>query len=220
MRIHGVHIKIIDLLDLNSNSNIYCYDLNHRLIDLNEGQLNLLRQYGYKNKNDLTHETIVDKHPEFIHVIKENELVIKSGKAHQFFNKVVFKNTFALLVTIKTPTYDDDGKINGVFGISQIISENKIKQTNHKKMSERERQCILHILKGKTANQIANIMGLSSRTVESYIENIKDKLGCTSKSTLIEKILELGLANIDAESASTKFQPGIFLVPEDKSKNE
>lgn len=55
----------------------------------------------------------------------------------------------------------------------------------------REVECISFLFKGKTAPQIADILNLSPRTVEYYIENIKNKLDCTSKSETIEKALEL-----------------------------
>ncbi|MCE5317171.1 MAG: LuxR C-terminal-related transcriptional regulator [Parachlamydia sp.] len=54
------------------------------------------------------------------------------------------------------------------------------------RLTKRERACIRHILKGKSASQIAAELYLSERTVEGYVENIKNKLGCHSKQKLIE----------------------------------
>lgn len=58
-------------------------------------------------------------------------------------------------------------------------------------LSNRELECLFLILRGKTAKQIAEIMDLSKRTVEFYIENIKNKFGCNTKSDL----LLIGIAN-------------------------
>jgi DNA-binding CsgD family transcriptional regulator/predicted ester cyclase len=51
-------------------------------------------------------------------------------------------------------------------------------------LSTREQDCLDLLLKGKTAKETGNILGLSSRTVESYFENIKKKLKCTNKGQL------------------------------------
>ena len=52
------------------------------------------------------------------------------------------------------------------------------------------RECdILHYLpRGKTAKQIALILGISYRTVERHLENIRIKTGVYSKAELIEKL--------------------------------
>lgn len=53
-------------------------------------------------------------------------------------------------------------------------------------LTKRERCLIAFILKGKTAAKMATELHLSLRTVESYLESIKGKLGCSSKHELIE----------------------------------
>jgi len=53
--------------------------------------------------------------------ISENMKIIKTVKAHQFLNRVNFNNKKVFMfVTIKTPMYDNNHKIAGVFGISHI----------------------------------------------------------------------------------------------------
>lgn len=58
-------------------------------------------------------------------------------------------------------------------------------------LSQREKQICEGLTKGLSANEIAHLFNLSKRTVEYYIENIKGKLNCLSKSELVEKCLEL-----------------------------
>ena len=56
-------------------------------------------------------------------------------------------------------------------------------QANCKKsmrLAKRETDCISWYLKGKNSGEIAIILGISRRTVETYIENVKTKLGCTN----------------------------------------
>ena len=62
-------------------------------------------------------------------------------------------------------------------------------------LSKREIQCIVCLIHGLHAGQIAETLTLKQTTVESYIVNIKNKLAAIDKSSLIntvfkEKILD------------------------------
>ncbi|PIS02055.1 MAG: hypothetical protein COT85_07920 [Chlamydiae bacterium CG10_big_fil_rev_8_21_14_0_10_42_34] len=52
-------------------------------------------------------------------------------------------------------------------------------------LSKRERQCIQALLLGKTAKDTAADLNLSYRTIESYFENIKNKLSCQDKHEVL-----------------------------------
>ena len=56
------------------------------------------------------------------------------------------------------------------------------------KLSQREIQCICHLLNHKTAIEMSVLMNISPRTVESYLDNIKLKLRCGSRVELIQKL--------------------------------
>ena len=62
---------------------------------------------------------------------------------------------------------------------------------NSKRLSKRELECLFLLLRSKTAKQIGGILGLSIRTIESYIDSIKVKFGCFSKSELIISAMTL-----------------------------
>lgn len=53
-------------------------------------------------------------------------------------------------------------------------------------LSEQEQRCLEFYKRGKTAKETALLMELSHRTIESYFENIKSKLGCHSKKELLQ----------------------------------
>jgi DNA-binding CsgD family transcriptional regulator len=55
----------------------------------------------------------------------------------------------------------------------------------------RQMDCIIGILDGKTAKEIARDNNLSVRTVENYINTIKMKFGCYKKNELIKKLKSL-----------------------------
>lgn len=54
--------------------------------------------------------------------------------------------------------------------------------------SPKELICINYFLRGKSAREIGEITGLSRRTVEHYLENIKSKVGCFTKSELFHRL--------------------------------
>lgn len=56
---------------------------------------------------------------------------------------------------------------------------------NPNNLSVRELECLFLQLRGKTIKQTGEILNLSKRTVESYLDNIKAKFGCQSKSELL-----------------------------------
>jgi DNA-binding CsgD family transcriptional regulator len=95
--------------------------------------------------------------------------------------------------TLSTPIQD----INSL-SIRNYLAEigmgNEIMQTDS--LSPRERECMRLLVYGKSSKEIAAVLDLSSRTVEHYLDNIKNKLGCHYKNELCnksEKLIKLGL---------------------------
>ncbi len=54
--------------------------------------------------------------------------------------------------------------------------------------TEREAQTVFYFLYGRTTVEVATILGLSRRTIEFYVKNMKAKLNCRLKSELIYKV--------------------------------
>jgi DNA-binding CsgD family transcriptional regulator len=77
---------------------------------------------------------------------------------------------------------------NSRFSLLPVLSDF---QVNKIYLSTREKEILNHLVRGKTAKEIANIIGRSKRTVEHHLENIKLKTGTSSKSELIEKYITL-----------------------------
>lgn len=59
--------------------------------------------------------------------------------------------------------------------------------------TQRETQTIYLLMRGKTNFETAKTLGLSRRTIEFYIKNMKSKLHCHSKSELINKVIKSDL---------------------------
>ena len=51
-------------------------------------------------------------------------------------------------------------------------------------LSDRERECIKLLLHGKSTKETAALLNLSPRTIEHYLENIKNKFSCQYKHEL------------------------------------
>lgn len=117
-------------------------------------------------------------------------------------------NTF---FSIKIPCYDEKSRIISIFGLSIDLQANNLAQflkiilslgiSFHQKsipgtflqnvyLTQREEHIVRHLVRGKTAKEIARVMNLSPRTVEFYLINIKNKMGVVNKSDLIERCMD------------------------------
>ena len=129
--------------------------------------------------------------------IREYDTIRKDGVIHH-------------VLSMRMPWYDQEDKIAGVLGYAVVIGKHSLKDAmlefskqgliNHSASSEnkinntyfskREWQCLKYLVRGKTMRDIGGILGLSCRTVEYYIENIKQKLCVTTKSELIDLVFD------------------------------
>lgn len=65
----------------------------------------------------------------------------------------------------------------------------KIKMSHYSiSLSRREVHCMIELVKGKHAGEIADALRLKQSTIEFYINNLKDKLGAINRSNLISTI--------------------------------
>lgn len=56
-------------------------------------------------------------------------------------------------------------------------------------ISHREKECLFYLSRGYSAKKTALAMGISPRTVETFIHRVKIKLGCHYKMDIIEYVL-------------------------------
>lgn len=66
----------------------------------------------------------------------------------------------------------------------------------HVTLSKREKECLKHLLEGCTARGIAELMKLSIRTVENYLDTAKNKLDCFNKEELFQKARLLQISGL------------------------
>jgi DNA-binding NarL/FixJ family response regulator len=69
-------------------------------------------------------------------------------------------------------------------------------------LSRRERQVAVRVAAGLTSKQIATMLGLAIRTVNTYRESLARKLGASSAAALTRFVIESGLHDIGAADGS------------------
>lgn len=60
-------------------------------------------------------------------------------------------------------------------------------------LSERERECLLWVSEGKTSDEVALILGVSSNTVGSYVANAIQKFGANNRAMAIATAIRSGI---------------------------
>lgn len=124
--------------------------------------------------------------------------VMRTQISKQFYDTATVEKKKRFCLVLKSPLILENRKTIGIVGISynltqssQILIDDSLKKLHDKyKLSSRELDCIYYLIRGKSAREIAEKLNLSTRTIESHIINIKDKINVTSKSELIEKIVD------------------------------
>jgi len=74
------------------------------------------------------------------------------------------------------------------FQLTQTVSTtpSTIKPCSRNYLRPKELECLYYLAQGNTSKEIANNLGLSFRTVETYLRNIKERFGYHTKSELIK----------------------------------
>lgn len=127
------------------------------------------------------------KHIRFVHEIPLLKLFI-----HKFQNEIasqlsVLKDNEINLAALIGPKFSSlDMSLNpNPVDRNALLKQVGIGMTNP--FTPRERDVMRELLNGSTASQIADELMLSKRTVEHYLERLKDKLAVFTKSDLIRK---------------------------------
>jgi DNA-binding CsgD family transcriptional regulator len=192
--------NLVGLGSILKNLYYYSKNVNSQYLDCNEAtanKLNLVSLKDIKGKNDNDFGWSKER----IHFLRKHDLeVLKSrvasGRIERQFT-TTSGNTLQLM-SYKTPLFVDD-KLVGISGFSLDFSSIHLSDNNktqefmlslRKKFSCRESEVLFHLARGKSARDISQKLNLSKRTVESYLNNIKSKTGVSTKSELIEKIID------------------------------
>lgn len=121
--------------------------------------------------------------------------VMMTQVPHQFHEHGTFIVGQLEVLTFKSPIINHHGKTMGVaiMGYLKKISplENRDRFLVHGQEITRSEMKILNLLiRGKTAKEIGERLYLSKRTVETYLDRVKDKFNVSTKSQLVDLVFD------------------------------
>jgi two-component system response regulator NreC len=78
--------------------------------------------------------------------------------------------------------------------MAKIVAEDYVEQVGTEKgLSDREREVLRLIAEGRTYKEMAKILAVGVKTIETYRERIKEKLSLNTRAELVRYALEKGL---------------------------
>jgi DNA-binding CsgD family transcriptional regulator len=128
-------------------------------------------------------------------IMRENDDRVKAeGKALSLIEQgTIHTGHLCRNACLKAPLRGHSKKIIGIIAISFILEEVKPVDALFPELSKQQIKCLYHLAQGMTMKQIGYTLGLSPKTVEHYLDAVKAKLNCQSRSELIGLAINLGI---------------------------
>jgi len=151
-----------------STTHIYCFGAH-------KNSINML--YFLREHQELLHRFIVYFHEQANHLIEKAEHQ-KIEVADISYKYHYLQSTLQHVNNEKIERFLQKSMVKKLFIDSSVYITNK------------EAVCLLNLIQGKTAKQTAKELGISYRTVETHLHNVKNKLNCHDKQKLIQLLLD------------------------------
>lgn len=117
-------------------------------------------------------------------LISNDKFLFQSEETISVTERIMrYDGTYINALSRKSPLYDTSQKVIGLIGFSIGIQ----KSSEINSLSKREYDALLLISAGLTDKEIAKKWNVSPRTVESYINNAKQKIKVRNRAELIAK---------------------------------
>ncbi len=202
-----ISMKIEDCLALPVH--VYLKDKRGVYRECNEAQA---RSFGLGSSDDVIGRMDRDLlKEEEAFILRQNErIVVRDEKPQMLMECATFNRAVPeSMISLKMPIRDHNGSVIAVLGLSfpandgfsalsaGIIDPARLSFKAAENLSNREKQCVYYLVRGKTAKEIARVLNLSPRTVEFYVGRLKVRWGCRKTTELVSKILQSG-HNADA----------------------
>ena len=200
-----------------ANIDVYWKDTDGSYLGINDQFLHMIGVHSYDEVIGKSDSDLLWKEHSALLIKNDNE-VMRTGQSKIYLEggKIYTGETYPFL-SLKKPLFSNLGKIIGIFGISILVEEKEntasaLKRLswildpfniNHHQMippcaeplspnlTSQQFKCLLHLVKGMTIKQIATELTLSPKTVEHYLDAVKIKLNCHSRSELIGAALKI-----------------------------
>ncbi|HIC7359607.1 TPA: LuxR C-terminal-related transcriptional regulator [Legionella pneumophila] len=189
-------------------------DLNLHYLGANKA---LLELKGFRDIEELAGQTDEDLSPwatEENKMFQQQDLSVLNGEkiATVHFDS----RTSEVFLLEKCPLTDQENKVTGliyychpypkneVYRALKDFDDNRQLSSHHYTLNDnkniygltdREHECVFLLIRGKSAKEIGALLSLSKRTIESYIENIKNKMDCRNKAEILVKAVLNGYHN-------------------------
>lgn len=157
-------------------------------------------------------------------ILRNNDLAVIDSQQIKFFDEQYIKTgreekIIAEYFTVKTPWYDEEDNIIGIFGCSiptntlswsksllylqqldLLNTKTRLQQSivniptiniNDVYITKREKEILFYLARYQTAKRVAAALNISYRTAEMHIANLKNKFQVRSKSDLVDLVIEL-----------------------------
>lgn len=213
-----LHSRIENLF-INTGANVYWKANTGQYLGGNDSFFNLTTLPSH---DDLTRATDKDLfwHDFAATMVHNDRLIIKNNEPQTFIEpSTTFGGKAIHYLSHKAPLHSHKGKVIGTVGISYQLEDTswdneklnvislllgelaantarKFLLKRHQALyglTKRQMECLYYLTKGMTIKQIAAQLALSHRTVEHYLEAIREKLGCASKWELINATNTVGI---------------------------
>lgn len=147
-------------------------------------------------------------------IANHNDVMINNR--YRVCEELVTRNndTSLNILSFRMPWYNDINEIIGLFGCSIILDKHSLSDSlssiqelgvlsnsalgmvtpttiQHMSLTNREIECLHLTIRGNSARKVATRLGISQRTVEEYLNNIKFKMGVKTKAEMIDAGINL-----------------------------
>jgi len=123
------------------------------------------------------------------HLCLKESLKDKSGNLLGVYCYATFTNHMTNIAHLNN-LWREDQKISGFKkSLSYVLNP---EHSPLPTLTPRQESIVFLMIRGKPMKEIAYILKISTRTVESHIEDIKFRLGCYTKGQVIEKAIDAG----------------------------
>lgn len=196
-------------------------DLNSICTDISSNfahSLGFKNKFAIQGKTDFE---LPCKASDLAHIFqREDKLTLESKALKQFITIGKYTEGCKVILATKNVLYGKNKNITGLFCYGQDISHTHthfikfLHQTSHItdvkqtsfimdknfattthhniQLTNRESETLFLLMRGKTVKEVASYLQLSFRTVEQYVEQLRNKFNCKSKSELICSAIEKG----------------------------
>ncbi|OAI48535.1 hypothetical protein AYO45_00950 [Gammaproteobacteria bacterium SCGC AG-212-F23] len=168
---------------------LYIKNKKGTILDCNSYQAQSL---GFKKSEDIIGSTGFDwLDADDAKEIEENDnnVIVTKTKKVVYENSRTESKKYFCAISFKFPLVNKLGTSIGVYGVSFVLPKKFFRDSLYG-LTERQKDCLYYLAKGMSYKQIGKKIKLSPRTVENYLNAAKNKLSCSTRSELIDKLWE------------------------------